>query len=333
MSTFLGELWRAGPRRGRLSRMRTLPAAAVFTRADARLLGWSDSALSRAVHSGRVIRLRRDQFTVRDGRDDPRAAPDHWWQAMAAARSCGGAVISHRSAALMHGLPLLLPPPERPDLTVQPGSTGDVRGALLHRARLSPEDVVELDGQPVTSLARTVVDLARALPLTAAVVTADAALHGGLIDREALLRVLAGCRRWPGVRRARIAVSLADPRAESPLESYSRVVMGRLGLPRPELQVAVYVGGRFAGRLDFYWDEFGVAGEADGRFKYDQRAVLTAEKERQEAMEDPGVVFARWGWSDVRQSSLLQRRLLRAFDRGRCRDRSGFPRQWSVRAA
>jgi hypothetical protein len=307
--------------------MRALPAAGVFSSSDARALGWSDSALARAVRSGRVIRLRRDWYTAGPGTRDPTLC------AVAAAKSCSGSVISHRSAALMHGLPLLLSPPDRPDLTVQPGCTGDVQDALLHRARMRPQDIVEIGGRPVTSIARTVVDLARATSVAAGVVTADAALHRNLIGPANLAEVLAACRNWPGIRRARTAVQLADARAESPLESYSRLVIVRLGLPMPDLQSCIYVDGRLAGRLDFYWDEFGVAGEADGRSKYDTRPVLVAEKDRQEAMEDPGIVFARWGWLDARRPVLLQRRLLRAFERGRCRDGSGFPRQWSVRPA
>jgi hypothetical protein len=312
--------------------MRTLPTETVLTRSEARLLGWSDPALSRAVRAGRVLRLRRNQFVVPDGARETGAAPDPRLQAIAAARSCGGSVISHRSAALMHGLPLLLPVPDRPDLTVQPARTGDVQGALLHRATLRLGDVVAIDGAPVTSIARTVVDVARHVPVIAGVVTADAALHAELITAEDLDEVLAACRNWPRIPLARRVLTLADGRAESALESYSRVVIGRLGLPAPELQVRVFVGGRQAGRLDFYWDRYGVAGEADGRSKYDTRPVLTAEKDRQEQMEDPGVVFTRWGWLEARQPSLLQRRLVRAFDRGARRDSSGFPRQWSVRA-
>lgn len=307
--------------------MRTLPAAGVFTSSDARALGWSDSALTRAVRAGRVIRLRRDQYVAGPDTGDPTLS------AIAAARSCSGSVISHRSAALLHGLPLLLSPPERPDLTVQPGRTGDVRNALLHRAGMRSRDVVEIDGLPVTSIARTVVDLARAGPVPAGVVAADAALYHDLTDPDDLADMLSACRNWPGIRRARTVIQLADARAESPLESYSRLVIVRLGLPMPDLQPGIYVDGRLTGRLDFYWDEFGVAGEADGRSKYDTRPVLVAEKDRQEAMEDPGIVFARWGWLDARRPALLQRRLLRAFERGRCRDRSGFPRQWSVRTA
>ncbi|MGH8963294.1 MAG: hypothetical protein ACRDWT_19230, partial [Jatrophihabitantaceae bacterium] len=57
-------------------------------------------------------------------------------------------------------------------------------------------------------------------------------------------------------------------------------------------------GGRFVGRADFYWPEFGVVGEADGRMQYDDRTVLLAEKRRREALEALGLIVVRWHWTD-----------------------------------
>jgi predicted transcriptional regulator of viral defense system len=297
----------------------------VFTRAQARSCGWSDSALTRAVRSGRLVRLRHGHFT---------AAPagDHRLAARAAALACGGSVISHRSAALVHGLPLLDPPPRRPDLTVPPRRTGDVTGALLHRAGLHRDEVVVVDGVAVTSVARTLIDLARTVSRPAAVVTMDAALHRQLTDVQQLLATIDRCSYWPNIRRAAAAVDLADARAESPLESISRLVLPRLQLPPPKPQAVIRDEfGRFVGRCDFYWDGPGVFGEADGRGKYDGRDVLTAEKIRQEALETLGLIGVRWGWRDVRVGQRrLVSRIESAFARGELRDRSGFPRKWSV---
>jgi Transcriptional regulator, AbiEi antitoxin len=309
--------------------VRPIPTATVFSRADARACGWSDAALTRAVRSGRVLRLKHDQFTAPANRDDPRVA------AAAAARSCRYSVVSHRSAALIHNLPLLHPPPARPDLTITPRATGDVSGALLHRATLQPEDVIEVDGVAVTTVARTLIDIGRSTSTAAAVVTIDAALHRRLADAQDLEEIIRACRHWPRIRRARLAVALADPRAESPLESFSRLVLRWLKLPPPDLQPSVYdETGAFVGRADFYWDQFGVVGEADGRDKYDKRDVLTAEKVRQEHLANCGIEVARWGWADARyRPRHVAERIRRAFERGRCRDHSGFPRQWSVSRA
>lgn len=273
--------------------------------------------------------MRRGRFAASAERDPIAAAIT---AAIAACSACTGSVVSHRSAALLQGLPLLDPPPKRPDLTVQPGRTGDVAGALLHRATLRPGDVVIIDGVPVTSIARTLIDLGRTLTIGAAVVTIDAALNLGRAHEHEVLDIARQCSTWPNIRRAMRAVGLADPRAESPLESVSRLVLRRVRLPTPTLQAVVRDGaGRHIGRCDFYWDEFGVLGEADGRDKYDERAVLTGEKLRQEDLENLGLAAARWGWVDVRfRQPGLEQRIRRAFERGRRRDASGFPRLWSV---
>jgi hypothetical protein len=308
--------------------MRSLPDKPVFTRADARAAGWSDPAFTRAVRAGRILRVRHNRFAAAASLDPVLAA-------RAAALDCAGSVISHESAALFHGLPLLNPPPRRPRLTVQPEQTGDVAGALLHRAAFLAEDVTIVDGAPVLNAARTVVDLARTLPIAASVVTADAALHAGLVTAEQLRAVLARCSLWPGVRRAVRAIALADAAAESPLESVSRlVIVHRLALPVPHPQAIVRDEyGVVVGRCDFYWDEFGVFGEADGRSKYDDRDVLTDEKTRHEELEDLGLEGVRWRWRDVRSDQArLRRRILNAFERGRRRDASSFPRRWSVDA-
>jgi very-short-patch-repair endonuclease len=305
-----------------------MPASPLFTRRELRAVGWSDSALDRAVRSGRIHRLRRDQFTTADRSVDPGLI------AAAAARACTGAVVSHRSAALVHGLPLLQPPP-RPELTVPPRSTGDVAGALLHRATLRRDDLAEVAGVPLTAIARTLVDIGRSTSTSAAVVTMDAALNRGLTDIAAIEKVLCACWNWPGIRRAVRAVDRADGRSESPLESISRLVIGWLGLPAPQLQTPLHDDrGLFIGRADFYWPESGVVGEADGQTKYDTRAVLLEEKRRQESLESLGLIVVRWDWTDVtRRANLLRERIRSAFDRGDRRDRSGFPRGWSVRVS
>lgn len=309
--------------------MRATPESPVFRRAALRELGWSDSSISRAIRSGRLLRVRDGQL-ARPGTVDERLA------ALAATAGIAGAVISHRSALIMHGLPIVGPRPPVPEVTVAPRRLGSARGMHLHRARLPVQDVTIIDGAYVTGPARTVVDEARHRSTAAAVAAIDAALHRRLTTRAEIEAVLVRCWNWPGIRRAQRAVRLADGRAESPLESVSRLVIGWLRLPEPDLQPTILAGGDHPmGRLDFYWDEFGVAGEADGRGKYRESGdAYPAEKERQERMEDLGVTFARWGWQlATRNPHALRTKIEGAFERGRARDRSGLPRRWSVSPA
>jgi hypothetical protein len=317
--------------------MRFLPDQPVFDRADARALGWSDSALTRAIQSGRIVQIRRGQFCRPDQGGDTSdvfavARETQRRAAIAAARVKEHGVVSHRSALVLHGLPVVGQPAPAPELTVPPRGAGLIDDAHLHRATLAPDDVVLVDGVPVTSPARTVFDVARSRSLSTGVSAMDAAIQRGLASPEQLHDLLRRYWNWPGIRRAQRAVALADGNSESPLESVSRLVFSAMHLPRPRLQaLTLDRDGHPAGRLDFYWDEFGVAGEADGRGKYDARTVLTLEKIRQEHLENHAMVFVRWGWSDVFwRRQLLRARLLSGFERGSARDRSGFPRQWSI---
>jgi hypothetical protein len=319
--------------------MRALPAAPIFDRADARAVGWSDSALTRAVRAGRLVAIRRGQLAHVSCVPQPGVASPAEFdlfevsQALAAARSCRGSVISHRSAALMHGLPILRRD-GHPTLTLPPGSASVLVAASLHRASLPACEVTSYGASATTSVARTLVDLGRSLSTAGAVVSLDAALHRHLTSPADLEAVLVRCWNWPGIRRAMRAISLADARSESPLESVSRLVIGWLGLPRPMLQRSIYTAdGTFIGRADFCWEEYGVVGEADGAGKYALSPTsLLEEKHRQEGFEDLGLVVVRWGWDGpTRRPTELRTRLRRAFERGEARDRSGLCREWSVR--
>jgi hypothetical protein len=184
-------------------------------------------------------------------------------------------------------------------------------------------------GIPRTTGSRTVLDIAREHGVEDAVVVGDAALHQGMTDDAALLMCARACAGWPGIRRAEQVIPLLDGRAESPLESISRLRLRRVGLPDPQPQVEIYtVDGVFLGRSDLYWQEFGVVGEVDGRTKYRDAPddAFWREKQRQEAMEDTGLVVVRWGRADLEEMPRLTARLRSAFARGARRPRT--ERHW-----
>jgi hypothetical protein len=109
----------------------------------------------------------------------------------------------------------------------------------LHIAALPPDHVTTREGIRLTSVARTVVDLARASSFRCGVVVADSALRSNQTSKAELQSVITDCARWPGI--SRLVVEFADGRSESVLESISRVAFRDQGLPAPELQV--WVGG------------------------------------------------------------------------------------------
>ncbi len=303
----------------------------VFTEAEAVRDGWSPDALAWAVRAGRIERVRRGVYRIpAEPATDPFAAARH----KHATETVGfllrnqAAVASHASAAVLLDLPVLALP-TRPCVTVAPGHTGQLSGAHVRRATLPKPHLADI-GVPCTTVERTVVDLAREGGLASSVVTADAALHRDLTDESALGRTVVDCAGWPGLRAARAMLRMLDSRAESPLESLSRLRMRERRLPEPELRPVILDAlGRIIARVDFYWDE-GVVGEADGTEKYDQGFdAVRREKLRQERLEDVGLVVVRWGWGDLDRMDILEKRLRAAFARaGR---RSAADRRWTAR--
>jgi hypothetical protein len=154
-------------------------------------------------------------------------------------------------------------------------------------------------GVPVFSIERTIVDLARERGVRDGLVAADAALRERLTTRDQLEQTLALQRGWPGVRAARRVVELADGRAESPLESISRLCLLDGGLPSPDLQAWVATAVR-AYRVDMLFREHKVIVEMDGLLKYrGNPRALADEKLRQEHLERAGYRVVRLLWDDV----------------------------------
>ena len=209
-----------------------------------------------------------------------------------------GHTISHESAAAIYGLPLLRDP-SRPRLTVGVGNGGGQRDALIHAAGLWPEEIQPWFGAPVTTPARTVVDVARNCGMKAGLVAADAALADNLASAGDLAAAVERATHWPGITVARRAVELASPDAESPLESLSRLLIIEAGLPVPGLQkwIKTYRGWY---RVDGLWPDRAVILEADGMKKYrDDEDAMPEEKLRQEALERAGYRVVRVTWDDV----------------------------------
>ncbi|HET9126905.1 MAG TPA: hypothetical protein VFN73_02395 [Propionibacteriaceae bacterium] len=237
-----------------------------------------------------------------------------------------GTVISHVSAGVLHGLPV---PDEffgRVTATRQrAGMGGGNSSPSLHTFALplQPADCTVIDGVPVTSKSRTAADLARLLRPHDAVVMLDGALHDpaggeGRGIRDEISRHLAEARTRRGAARAIRSLARADGRAESPLESLSRLMMRECGLPLAELQMEIRdASGRLVGRGDFGWRDARVIGECDGRIKYrdlarpgeDPLDVLMREKRRENQIQALGWTVVRWTWDDLAQPRVLCHRL------------------------
>lgn len=236
------------------------------------------------------------------------------------------AVISHGSAALLHDLPVFPDAVRRLHLT-RDRAGGGVRRPLIHvhGSALPAEDVTTVEQIPVTSLARTVVDLGLTLPYEQAVAVGDRALAQGLDAADLAVAVDRAMRR-SGAAQARRVAAFIDGRSESVGESFSRVRFDRDGISAPESQLEVYDDqGRWVGRCDFGWKSSRTLGEFDGREKYLRlrrdgesiEAFVLREKRREDALRDLGWQVVRWGWDDLFRPQVIADRLKRAFQRSR----------------
>jgi hypothetical protein len=281
--------------------------------------------LARLLRAGELERVQRGAYAAPLPENAFDADRHRRQIAAALTRLDPAAVISHGSAAVLHGLPCLSMSLRQVHITKPRPSGGQRRRFVhLHAAPLAPEDVVLVNGIAVTSVARTVLDLARCLPMPESVAIGDHALSAGL-DRGELQAGLARMTSWPGVRAARRACGCLDARSESVGESMSRVRFVEQGIPAPEVQYKVYdqESGELIARCDFGWEDHRTLGEFDGQVKYGRLLrpgqtggdAVFAEKQREDALRDRGWQVVRWIWDDLERFDLVGDRIVRAFER------------------
>jgi hypothetical protein len=275
------------------------------------------------VHRGELIVLARGVFISPELGQQLQSMPAGQIaiRAMAALAVLGrGTVVSHGAAAELHGLDQLSSG-ERLAISRPPaqGSRSDRKpGIAVHAAALPASHIGWRLGLPVTTVPRTVVDLARALEFRDGLVVADSALHQHLTSKSELRAVLADCRRWPGAVRAAEVIEFADGLAESVLESLGRAAFRDLGLPAPELQVDIADDdGAFIGRVDFLWRQFRTIAEVDGALKYDDRDRARAELRRDKRLRGARYEVEHFTWREIMHGqSTVGESMWAAFERG-----------------
>ncbi len=237
------------------------------------------------------------------------------------------AVVSHLSAACVHGIDLWQPNLRAVQITRPGAGSGHRRRSLqTFRAPVDDDEIVMVRGHRTTSPARTVTDLARTSTFEAAVVAADAALHRELVTCEQLRRAAARAPLRPGMRGAHLVAAFADGNSESVGESRSRVIIRNVGLPTPEPQFKVRTtAGHVLARCDFGWPECRTIGEFDGAEKYGRLLRpgekpgdrIHLEKIREEAIRDLGWRVVRWTWDELAHPEALAVKIGRTLERGR----------------
>jgi hypothetical protein len=183
-------------------------------------------------------------------------------------------VATGRTAAWIHGFDVLPPGADQREWPVE--SSPDPPLA----------DITVIDGLPVTRLARTLVDCAADLPRLEAVAAADQILRAG-IDSEALAEALEPVH-GERLRRANATLLAADPRSESPMESWTRCLIGDAGLPAPVPQLRVRTPNGRAKFLDLGWEQWRVGVEYDGMGTHLGLAAESGDRRRHQVLRSLG---------------------------------------------
>ena len=265
----------------------------VVSRAQLEALGVGDRRIERRVGSGRLIPVHRGVYAV--GHRAPRSEA-RW---LAAVLACGdGAALSHRSAAALWQI--LDREGAKPDVTS--ASSRRHPGIAAHTARLTAAEVAVCARIPVTSPARTLVDLAHE------------------IEPDDLLRALREAQfqrlfHIPSIRAAlerrpsRVLRRLLEDFAptQSILEDRLLAICDRHRLPRPLTQQ------RLAGRrVDFLWPVERVVVETDGWQGHSTATAFQADRATSNALQLAGYAVLRFTHADVTQRPTETARQIRA---------------------
>lgn len=295
----------------------------IIRRAAALERGVSDREIRRLCGRGHWHRVHRGAYLPAESYSQLDEYGRHHRRAVAVAGAIrSDAALSHVSAAVLHGLALWHTPLDDVHLTRnRAGGAKRTPGRNLHASPFAPDEVTEIDGARVLTVARTVADLARTLPFEQAVVAGDHALHTCGISVADVTDALARNVRHPGHAKGLRAAQFMDGRSESVGESRSRVLFVRAGLPIPLTQATVHdARGRWLARVDFLLPDHGVIGEFDGRVKYRGDDVapeetVWREKQREDRLRDAGWTVVRWVWDELAAPLVVADRIREAITR------------------
>lgn len=237
-------------------------------------------------------------------------------------------IFSHESAAAIWRLPKIGDWPETVHVTEETSPGGRSSSSIVRHTVGLPDQWEVIEGIRVTTLARTVVDLAARYNFGHAVAVADAALRRGLLNDGRLppgsvLRAdfdaeLARLPLRQGRRKAARVVEFADGTADRPGESMSRASIHLAGLEMPRLQQPLTGASGKHYVVDFWWPRLRLIGEFDGKYKYTDPEFLRGrtaaqavydEKLREDDLRAAGNGMSRWNWELALSSQRLSAQL------------------------
>lgn len=200
-------------------------------------------------------------------------------------------IIAGAAAAVLHGSRWI---PDGVPVELIHANPRTPPGVLTRRDALLDNEIQVIEGLGVTTPERTAFDIGRRGAIRSAVVRLDALARATGFKVDDVLCVAKEHPRSPGLRRLESALELVDAGAQSPRESYLRLLLIDAGLPRPQTQIPV-VGsdGMPTAYLDLGWEDRMVAVEYDGDHHRADRRQYVKDIRRLEMLE-------RMGWIVVR---------------------------------
>lgn len=207
-------------------------------------------------------------------------------------RSRRRGVLAGYSASALHGARWIDP--------MLPAAIIDVNrypavGVQTWEERIAEDEIDVIDGMRVTTPARTALDLARRLPLGAAVAAVDALAQATELKMPDVDLLLDRYRGRRGLQAARAALVLVDSGSQSPKETWLRLLLAKAGFPPVQTQIAVRNEWGWAeAYLDMGWNDIRVAAEYDGDQHRSDRRQYVKDIRRMEILE------RRYGWFVVR---------------------------------
>lgn len=254
--------------------------------------GLSARAVRHRARYGRLHRMHRGVYAVGHAR---LTAEGRW---MAAVLACGpGAVLSHRAAGAHHGLR----PSASPiiDVTV-PGSGGRSRRPpiVVHRSLRFPADDVTVErGIPVTTPARTLLDLGELVDARSLLRALERAETLGVFDLRRIEALIAANPRRRGARALARSLGEYDPAIEltrTELERLFLELCAAYGLPRPQVNVPI---GPY--EVDFLWPDRRLIVEVDGYATHGTRAAFERDRARDAWLIASGYLILRFTYLQV----------------------------------
>ena len=288
--------------------------------------GFTEDEIRTSRRTGRWVTVHRGTYCAADAVAALRYEQLHRLRAWAIASRSPHLVVSHISAAAVWELPIWGVSLERVHLTRIARGGGRVSpGRVVHAVPLDPSEITDGAHTRVTTVPRTLVDIACSTPFATTVIASDAALRRGLLGADDLTHALARTRHRRGAAAARRALAFADRRSESAGESRTRLILSAQGLPEPVLQIRIYDrAGNLVGRVDLGYPELGVLIEFDGMVKYRKplrsgqqpEEVVIAEKRREDRLRSLGYTVVRFVWSDLADPAAMAATVSAALEQG-----------------